>query len=249
VNQNHLQEYSFDHLVIIGRDKLHALSQKFSTQGFQLTPIAHHNLGSINQLIMLDSAYIELLGWEPDKPVQRVEIANQALGLDALVFRTDDAQKTFEQLSRMGFSVNPVQDLSRESEFLGKSVLVQFKAVRFSKQPLPGIRIYFCEHLTPEYVWQNKWLKHSNQLSRLQKITITSPDIEDSKKVLSRLLNLSEEHIISEEESIQLILPNIELNIQKTPGLNEAQILSVQICKTSLDPVDFSIDSHFFQNL
>jgi hypothetical protein len=220
VNQNHPKEYPFDHLVIIGRDKLEALVQKFSTQGFQLTPIARHNLGSINQLIMLDSTYIELLGWESDKPVQRAEIANQALGLDALVFRTNDAQKTYQQLLENGFSVNPVQDLSRESEFLGKSVSVRFKTVRFSKQPIPGIRIYFCEHLTAEYVWQQQWLQHPNQLSRLQKITIASPDIEGNKKLLSRLLNLKEEHIITKEESIKLILPNIELNIQKVAHLN-----------------------------
>lgn len=249
MNQNHHKEYPFDHLVIIGRDKLEALVQKFSAQGFQLTPIARHNLGSINQLIMLDSAYIELLGWEPDKPVQRAEIANQALGLDALVFRTNDAQKTYQQLLESGFSVNPVQDLSRESEFLGKSVLVQFKTVRFSEQPIPGIRIYFCEHLTSEYVWQEKWLQHPNQFSHLQKITIASPDIEGNKKLLSRLLNLSEEHIITKEESIKLILPNIELNIQEVAHLNEAKILNVQVAKTSLDPVDFIIDSHFFQNL
>ncbi len=249
MNQNHHKEYPFDHLVIIGRDKLEALVQKFSAQGFQLTPIARHNLGSINQLIMLDSAYIELLGWEPDKPVQRAEIANQALGLDALVFRTNDAQKTYQQLLQSGFSVNPVQDLSRESEFLGKSVLVQFKTIRFSEQPIPGIRIYFCEHLTSEYVWQEKWLQHPNQLSHLQKITIASPDIEGNKKLLSRLLNLSEEHIITKEESIKLILPNIELNIQKVAHLNEAKILNVQVAKTYLDPVDFIIDSHFFQNL
>jgi len=249
VNQYHHKEYHFDHLVIIGRDKLEALVQKFSAQGFQLTPIARHNLGSINQLIMFDSAYIELLGWEPDKPVQRAEIANQALGLDALVFRTNDAQKTYQQLLESGFSVNPVQDLSRESEFLGKSVLVQFKTVRFSEQPIPGIRIYFCEHLTSEYVWQEKWLQHPNQFCHLQKITIASPDIEGNKKLLSRLLNLSEEHIITKEESIKLILPNIELNIQEVAHLNESKILNVQVAKIYLDPVDFIIDSYFFQNL
>ncbi|WP_114636649.1 VOC family protein [Polynucleobacter necessarius] len=83
----HTQEYPFDHLVIIDRDQLHKLGRKFLSQGFQLTPLAHHNLGSINQLIMLDSSYIELLEWESGKPLQRAEIANQPLGLDALVFR------------------------------------------------------------------------------------------------------------------------------------------------------------------
>lgn len=249
MNQIHLKEYSFDHLVIIGRDKLQRLAQLFTGKGFQLTPIARHNLGSINQLIMLNSAYIELLGWEHGEPVQRAEIANQELGLDALVFRTNDAQKTYEQLLENGFNVNPVQNLSRASEFMGKSVSVQFKTVRFSKQPIPGIRIYFCEHLTSEYVWQDQWLKHQNQLTQLQKITIASPNVESNTKLLGQLLNLSKKHIITNEGFSQLILPNIVLNIQKDAQLNQAQILAAQVSKSPPVPVDLIIDSHFFQNL
>jgi hypothetical protein len=249
VNQNQSKDYLFDHLVIIGRDKLETLAQIFSAQGFQLTPLAHHNLGSINQLIMLDSTYIELLGWQSDKPVQRAEIANQAIGLDALVFRTNDAEKTYQQLLAKGFSVNPVQNLSRESEFLGKSVLVEFKTVRFSKQPIPGIRIYFCEHLSPEYVWQDQWLLHHNQITYLKQIVIASPDFEGNTQLLSEMLHLSKEHVITNEEFTQLVLPNIELNIQKVPHLNEARILSAQLCKTPLDPVDLFIDSHFLKNI
>lgn len=249
MNQNQSTEYLFDHLVIIGRDKLQALADIFSAEGFQLTPVAHHNLGSINQLIMLDSTYIELLGWQSDKPIQRAEIANQAIGLDAIVFRTNDAEKTYQQLLEKGFSVNPVQNLSRESEFLGKSVLVEFKTVRFSKQPIPGVRIYFCEHLSPEYVWQDQWLAHHNQITHLKTIVIASPDVKGNTQLLSQLLNLNSEHVITKEESAQLILPNIELNIQKVAHLNEARILSAQVCETSLDPVDLSIDSHFLKNI
>ena len=249
MNQNQSQEYLFDHLVIIGRDRLQYLAHAFSAQGFQLTPIAHHNLGSINQLIMLDSTYIELLGWEADKPIQRAEIANQPQGLDALVFRTNDAEKTYQQLLEKGFDVNPVQNLSRESEFLGKSVLVQFKTVRFSKQPIPGIRIYFCEHLTPQYVWQELWLKHQNQISHLQKIIIASSDIEGYADLLGQLLNLRKKQIIIGEESTQLILPNIEFTIQKSAHLSQTRILSAQLSKNPADPVDLVIDSHFFQNL
>ena len=246
---NDFKEYSFDHLVIIGRDKLEALVQKFSNKGFLLTPIARHNLGSINQLVMLDSTYIEILGWDPDKPIQRAEIAHQALGLDALVFRTNDAQKTYQQLLENGFDVNPVQFLSRESEFLGKPVLVKFNTVRFSKQPIPGIRIYFCEHLTSEYVWQEKWLKHHNQLNHLQKICIASPDIKGSTQLLGQLLNLNKNQIVAHNESSQLILPNIELIIQKGDHLNEAQIVSAQVCTSPLNAIDLTIDHHFFETI
>ena len=134
----------------MGRDSLSELSATFMNQGFQLTPLAYHNLGSSNRLIMLDSSYIELLGWEKGKPIQRAEIANQAIGLDALVFRTDDADACYAQLKETGFAINPVQDLSREGEFMGETVLVQFKTVRFSEQPIPGLTSYFCEHLNPE---------------------------------------------------------------------------------------------------
>ena len=249
MNQNQPKEYLFDHLVIIGRDKLQKIADAFSDKGFQLTPIARHNLGSINQLIMLDSAYIELLGWEPDKPIQRAEIANQPQGLDALVFRTNDAEKTYQQLLENGFEVNPVQNLSRESEYFGQSVLVQFKTVRFSKQPISGLRIYFCEHLTPQYVWQEQWLKHPNKTTHLQKIMIASPDIEGDANLLRQLLNLAEKPFIIGEESKQIILPNAELNIQKAAHLSEARILSAKVSKNPSDPVDLVIDSHFFQNL
>jgi len=66
---------AFDHLVIITRACLSDFVRIFEQSGFKLTPLAKHNLGSINRLIVLDSTYIELLGWESDKPLARKEIA------------------------------------------------------------------------------------------------------------------------------------------------------------------------------
>ncbi|MEY3207804.1 MAG: hypothetical protein RIS77_1178, partial [Pseudomonadota bacterium] len=86
---------AFDHLVIITRTRLSDFVRIFEQSGFKLTPLAKHNLGSINRLIVLDSTYIELLGWESDKPLARKEIANLDYGLDALVFRTNDAERTY----------------------------------------------------------------------------------------------------------------------------------------------------------
>jgi predicted HTH transcriptional regulator len=67
--------------------------------------------------------------------------------------------------------------------------------------------------------------------------------------VLSQLLNLEKKHIIMNDEFAQLQLPNIQFNIQKSAGLDESQILSAQVSKTPLDPVDFIINSQYFQNL
>ena len=229
----------------MGRDSLSELSATFMNQGFQLTPLAYHNLGSSNRLIMLDSSYIELLGWEKGKPIQRAEIANQAIGLDALVFRTDDADACYAQLKETGFAINPVQDLSREGEFMGETVLVQFKTVRFSEQPIPGLRIYFCEHLNPEYVWQKAWLSHPNKMGYLPKITLTSPDITHTAAALQKLLKLSKQSVVSSANAIRICLPNIELDIQPGDKSQGVYIQDARLSQSPSDPVDFIIDHHF----
>ena len=229
----------------MGRDSLTELSETFANQGFQLTPLAHHNLGSSNRLIMLDSSYLELLGWEKGKPIQRAEIANQAIGLDALVFRTNDADACYSQLKESGFAVNPVQDLSRESEFMGETVLVQFKTVRFSEQPIPGLRIYFCEHLNPEYVWQKAWLSHSNKMRYLAKITLVSPDIAQTAAAFQKLLNLANHTVVSSANTIRICLPNIELDINAGDKSQGVFIQDARLSQSPSDPVDFIIDHHF----
>jgi len=229
----------------MGRDSLDALGELFLGKGFHLTPLAHHNLGSSNRLIMLDSSYIELLGWEKGKQVQRAEIANQSLGLDALVFRTTDAQACYEQLKASGFAVNPVQDLSREGEFMGKAVLVEFKTVRFSVQPIPGLRIYFCEHLTPEYVWQEPWLTHTNTVESLKQINIACSDIKKTSASFIKLLNLGIDGCIESQDSIRIILPNIELYLQTQSASEGTHLVSVLLQQGQADPVDFIIDQHF----
>ena len=230
----------------MGRDHLSEISNAFLSQGFQLTPLALHNLGSCNRLIMLDTSYIELLGWEKDKPIQRAEIANQAIGLDALVFRTQDADACYSQLKEAGFAVNPVQDLSREAEYFSEPVLVQFKTVRFSEQPIPGLRIYFCEHLTPEYVWQKQWIAHQNQIQCLSQITLSSPDITQTAAIFKRLLNLPKQSVISDFNTARICLPNIELIIQSADGSHNVSILNARLSRSLLHPVDFIIDHHFF---
>ncbi len=227
------------------RDSLDELSEIFLNQGFQLTPLAHHNLGSSNRLIMLKSSYIELLGWEKGKQVQRAEIANQPIGLDALVFRTNDAHACFNQLKEAGFAVNPVQDLSREGEFMGNTVLVEFKTVRFSEQPIPGLRIYFCQHLTPDYVWQKQWLIHPNNTQDLQEIAIVSPNIKETAETLQSLLGLADSQLEFLQDCVQISLPNINLRIHHQASPNAASIKQVRLNQSAPDPVDFIIDQRF----
>jgi len=229
----------------MARDSLDELSNIFTSQGFQLTPLAHHNLGSSNRLIMLKSSYIELLGWEKGKQVQRAEIAHQPIGLDALVFRTDDANACYRQLKEAGFAVNPVQDLSREGDFMGNKVLVEFKIVRFSEQPISGLRIYFCEHLTPTYVWQKQSLIHPNKMQDLQQIIIVSPNIRETAARFQSLLELADSQLKFLQDCAQISLSNINLCIHHQDSPKEASIERAYLNQSASDPVDFIIDQRF----
>ena len=200
---------AFDHLVIIVRDQMNWISGKIEAMGFHLTSASKHNLGSTNRLIILDNTYIEILGWEFGTTPQRKEIAELPIGLDALVFRTFDANACYQSLCDLGFSPNPVQDLSREVKIHGDVKSASFKTVRFAKQPIDGLRIYFCEHLTPEYVWIPSDMQHPNHLDHLKEITLASAQPLETYLLLNKLL----QNEFSETSEVGLMAANFSIDL------------------------------------
>jgi hypothetical protein len=221
----------FDHLVIITRDQLQLVSHYFEQRHFTLTEPAKHNLGSINQLIILDSSYIELLGWEKNTTPSRKEIADLPIGLDALVFQTNHADATYQRLLKAGYPVNPVQDLSRPAKTNGLEQMARFKTVRFSRQPIAGLRIYFCEHLTPEAVWNPLYMTHTNRAQSIHAIEINCPTSHPPEavvKVFEDLLGLDAVHH-TENDICYLPLRNTMLRFKLSTHSTLPQINLVDI--------------------
>ncbi|OZI62174.1 VOC family protein [Bordetella genomosp. 11] len=165
-----------DHAVIMVRDRLEQTAPHFERQGYTLSETEVHNLGSWNRLIVLEHSYVELLGWPPGKPPARKEIADSPLGLEALVLRTEDADATYERLRAAGYAVNPVQVLTRPARVDGQVMEARFHTVRFAEQPIPGIRLYFCRHLTPQCVWQPALMKHANGARAVVEVSARAQD-------------------------------------------------------------------------
>ena len=59
-----------DHVVINVRDGLDAAAALYARLGFTLTPRGHHTLGSSNNLAILGTDYLELLGVQPAAPAR-----------------------------------------------------------------------------------------------------------------------------------------------------------------------------------
>lgn len=146
-------------LVINTRFDTDAAEALFRALGFTVTPRGYHTLGSINHAILFGGHYLELTGLPADGSATRPEIAASPLGGDGLVYRTDDPQRTFEDLRAAGFEATPQQHFSRPVEGLGDA---RFVTVRLAASQLPGGRVYFCQHLTPEFVFRETWRDHVN---------------------------------------------------------------------------------------
>jgi hypothetical protein len=97
-----------DHVVVDVRERMDEAAGTFAALGFQLTPRGHHTLGSMNHLAMFATDYLELLGFG-EAGAGRPELAPFPIGLNGLVFKTDDADATFAQAQSQGLPILPVQ--------------------------------------------------------------------------------------------------------------------------------------------
>lgn len=200
----------FDHAVVMVRDRLEAFSPHFERQGFLLSDTSVHNLGSCNRLIALEGSYVELLGWPPGAPPARKEIADSPFGLEALVFRTDDAEATCQRLRACGFAVNPVQALTRPALVDGRTVQARFDTVRFTEQPVPGIRMYFCRHLTPQCVWVPSLMAHPNGARAIVRIEARAAQAQAVAERLGKVTDVPPEAVAG---GWDLPLGNLRLHV------------------------------------
>jgi len=152
---------AIDHVVINTRDRLEEAAATFHRLGFSLTPRGHHTLGSINNLAMLGTDYVELLGVPPSE-AGRTDVLDWPAGLNGLVFKTFDSDGAFAALGAAGVPVLPPQAFSRPVEMPGGTRDAAFRTVRLERDAVAAGRVFFCHHLTPELVWHDPWRRHPN---------------------------------------------------------------------------------------
>jgi len=166
-----------DHVVVNTLRNMDAAYDQFAALGFTLTPRGYHSLGSINHLMMTRGAYLELVG-VPEQGLQRQDILESPYGLNGLVFRSDDADVTFADLTASGFQALAPVAFSRPVTIDGRTLDARFRTVRLPAATFSGGRVYFCEHLTPELVWREEWLSHPNGFCGLDRFVIEAKNAE-----------------------------------------------------------------------
>jgi hypothetical protein len=177
-----------DHVVIDVRDEMDEATRIYRSLGFQLTPIGRHSLGTINHLAMFDSNYLELLGYEKGATDIRADVASYPPGLNGLVFASTDSTATYEAMKENGVPIQEPVEFFRPVDLPGgKKEDARFRTVRLPRGTIPGVRAYFCHHLTKHLVWRDVWLKHGNTTQTIAGVVIIAQDPTAIVSVLEKM--------------------------------------------------------------
>jgi hypothetical protein len=143
--------------------------------GYTLTPFSaqSHRLaangpllpaGTGNRCIMLQSGYLEVLTPTHDTPnaAQLNAAIARYTGVHLIAFGTQTPQADFARLQREGYTPLPPIALQRQAATATGEATARFTVVRVPPDAMAEGRIQYCQHHTPEIVWQTRWLSHAN---------------------------------------------------------------------------------------
>jgi hypothetical protein len=167
---------TLDHVVINARDDMDGAADIYRRLGFTLTERGYHSLGSMNHLAMFGTDYLELIALPKGATTGRLDLLNYPLGLNGLVFGSEDSAITYNELTRAGVPIEPPVEFTRPVKFAGGQGDARFRTVRLKAGVVPYGRIYYCHHFTRDLVWRDEWRHHANGVVAVQRALIVEPD-------------------------------------------------------------------------
>ena len=168
---------ALDH-VGVAVPNLDAAAAEWSALGFTVQPLAPHMsdgkpTGTGNRNIMLRQGYIELLATidagRPSTTIARF-LAHHT-GIHVLTLATDDEEAAASRLARAGFTAT----ITRSSRPADADAPTGPQA-EFARIPLAEAdpRLQLLRHLTPDLVWQERFLSHPNRARALREVIVAA---------------------------------------------------------------------------
>lgn len=170
-----------DHAVIMVED-LAAAAESWGRLGFSVSPLGVHSahVGAANHTVALDGDYIELLGILADTEsnvIPRAFLDARGPGIERFALRSDDAGLAAVDLRGAGMDATGPFSFGRPVPLAdGGQTEARFRITRWPADVRPaGVRIFACEHVTPEAVWQPDLQQHFNTATHIRRMEIVSP--------------------------------------------------------------------------
>jgi hypothetical protein len=203
-----------DHIIINTRDCIDQAVIYFERMGFIVTPRGYHNVGSINNIIVFKTDYLELVGYPEGKPPEgRPELVQKPAGLIATVLKADDDDQVRATLIARGLTPRPTIASSRPLDLgNGETTDVKFRVTFLEPDAIPGTRLFYCQHITPELVWRPEWQTHANGCIGMTRMSINVDDPKAAAEVYMRAMNIIKLED-TEANGCIIRLPNFEITL------------------------------------
>lgn len=143
--------------------------------GFAPTPRSAYapravGAGTANCCVMLEDGYLAWLAPGPGAPLRPGRVRSVVLGTPA-------PGEERERLARHGFAPLPLEPLEREVELDGATRSVRLEVARMPPGTMPEGELRFVRHLTPELLWQPRWLAHANGVHAIAAAFVVADDV------------------------------------------------------------------------
>ena len=142
---------------------------------------------------MLDEGFIEVIAPVADttRTRQMRERMTQYAGVHLACFGTAAATEERERLARQGFDPLRLIEHAREVDVNGKASVAHYRVVHVRHDRMPEGRIEYVEHLTPDLLWQSRWLAHANGVTGLAALFVVAEDVPAASARWMRFSGLS----------------------------------------------------------
>ena len=178
---------TLDHVGIVGAD-LDALAAGFAGLGFCLTPLARHAGGRTgNRCIMFrDGGYLELVATVNGGTSATLDrFLGRYPGIHILALGIDDTTAAAERLRRAG--INTHADRTERSTDDSDPAALHVAFDLLTPPDPPEGRVHLIHHLTPDAIWQERFLTHPNQTVQLEEAILVAPTPAETAARLSVL--------------------------------------------------------------
>lgn len=164
--------------------------RRFEAMGFQLTPYSPHSAawkpgepvqpqGSGNRCVMFANDYLEILASEdPAKPAARISnFLKRHQGAHIVCFNTQHPNDVEQRLKAEGIVTSGVIPLQREIDTPNGIQTAKFARIQFAPEQSPEGYIQAAQHLTPQYVYQPRYIVHPNGCDSLRTTFVVTNDL------------------------------------------------------------------------
>lgn len=183
-----------DHVVIMVGN-LDRAAADWRELGFTVSPKGVHSphVGAANHTVVLGNDYIELLTVvreTPQNAPSRAFLERRGDGIERLALNTTDAEAAAHELRAAGIDATGPFSFGRPVRRAnGHDTEARFRIARWPVQDAPGgVRLFVCEHESPDAVWQPELKVHANTASCVLTVEMVSADPIREAEAAARLI-------------------------------------------------------------